>query len=241
MKIERINDEIFEKISNLVNEMIGLNLSHKKKAMVNSRLSKRLRELGLNDFEEYYQFLDGNKNELIKLYNLLTTNVTKFFREEYHFSYLEEEVLPNIMANKDNKKIKVWSAGCSSGEEAYSLAIVLKEFFNTEKWDVKILATDINTEVLKVAREGIYHQRQVKPIPYNLLVKHFKLGQDEKKDLFKVKSDLKDLVRFGKINLNKAGEYPIKSKFDFIFCRIVFIYFIDKIRNEILYKFHTHL
>ncbi|SJZ40910.1 CheR family methyltransferase [Selenihalanaerobacter shriftii] len=236
----KISDKAFNQISELMQRTIGLNLSTKKKAMVHSRLSKRLRELNLDSFDEYYQLLNESESELVHLCNLLTTNVTKFFREKYHFQFLQDRVLPQIKADKCNKKIRIWSAGCSSGEEVYSLAIILREFFDDD-WDIKILATDINTEVLRLAKKGIYHQRQIKPIPYKLLTKYFKLGEGKNKGLFKVKQHLNELVVFKRLNLNQSTEYPIKSELDFVFCRNVFIYFKKKTREQVLHRFYNYI
>ncbi|MGM0369207.1 MAG: CheR family methyltransferase [Bacillota bacterium] len=237
--VEEINEEIFQKISDLVYQEIGVNLPNKKKAMVNSRLTKRIREKGLSSFEEYYQFLKDNKSALVDLFNSLTTNVTHFFREDHHFDFLDNQVFP-ALKNKSRKRIRIWSAGCSSGEEPYSLAIKFAESFNLNRWDIKILATDINTEVLKLASKGIYQARQVDKVPYPLLKKYFKLGTGENAKLFKVKNSLKKLIDFRRSNLNQKN-YPISSKLDFIFCRNVFIYFNQETRKQILKRFHSHL
>ncbi|MGM0370630.1 MAG: CheR family methyltransferase [Bacillota bacterium] len=237
--MEEISEKIFNHISDLIYQKIGVHLPQKKKAMVNSRLSKRIRKLGLKDFEAYCQYLENNKEELLHLFNTLTTNVTHFFREKHHFDFLCENVFPEIKRDKADKKIRCWSAGCSSGEEAYTLAILLAEFFS-DSWDLKILASDINTEVLTVAQQGIYHQRQVKKIPYDLLKKYFKLGTGENQGLFKVKAKLKNLIEFRRSNLNQK-HYPIKSDLDFIFCRNVFIYFNSETQNKILNRFHHYL
>lgn len=237
--VQEISEELFNHISDLIYQEIGVNLPQKKKAMVNSRLSKRIRKLGLQDFSEYSNYLEDNKEELLHLFNTLTTNVTHFFREEHHFDFLCDNVLPQIKEQKPNKKVRCWSAGCSSGEEAYTLAILLAEFFSNA-WDVKILATDINTEVLTAAKKGIYHQRQVKKVPYDLLKKYFKLGSGENEGLFKAKTKLKNMVQFRRSNLNQ-DQYPIKSKLDFIFCRNVFIYFNSDTQNKILNRFHRYL
>ncbi|ACL71004.1 CheR family methyltransferase [Halothermothrix orenii] len=234
-----MSDEIFQKISKLVHEKIGLKLTDKKKYMVYSRLSRRLRELGLTNFNKYYQLLKKDTSELEELINLLTTNVTNFFREIHHFAFLKNRVFTELKQEKHNKKIRVWSAGCSSGEEAYSLAIILYDHFGPE-WDIKILATDINTEVLNMAREGIYNYQQVKNIPYNLLSRYFLMGTGDNEGLFKVKDDIKKLIVFKKLNLN-SGSYQIESKLDFIFCRNVFIYFNHKIRARILEHFYRLL
>jgi len=228
----------FTKIQKLIYDQIGVNLKTSKKTMVKARLLKRLRRLGLTSFEEYLEFLNHNNQELVILYNFLTTNVTHFFREKHHFKYMQDNVLPELLL--ENKKvIRVWSAGCSSGEEVYSLAIVLKEFFPKD-WTIKILGTDINTEVLKIASTGIYSQKSVEKIPYSLLKKYFLLGSGKNEGFFKVKKVLKDTVTFGRLNLND-DTYPIKNKIDIIFCRNVFIYFDKRTQKEILRRFYRQL
>ncbi len=234
------SDQLFNKFSRLIYQNIGVNLPLKKKSMVKSRLAKRIRRLRMNSFAEYYDYLSDNDAELVQLYNLLTTNVTKFFREDYHFQFLQQKLFPRLKRRRQ-KRLYIWSAGCSSGEEVYSLAITIREFFDPEVWKIKILATDINTEVLEAAQEGIYHYRQVKSIPYNLLKKYFKLGRGSNNRLFKVKDELKQLIRFKRLNLNQKSSYPIDKRLDFIFCRNVFIYFNQEIRDEILARFHSHL
>lgn len=228
----------FKKIQKLIYKEIGVNLKASKKTMVKSRLLKRLRVLNLNSFEEYLDFLNKNSDELVILYNFLTTNVTHFFREDHHFQYMREKVLPELL-KKDKKVIRVWSAGCSSGEEVYTLGIVLKEFF-PNNWTIKILGTDINTEVLKIAKTGIYSDKSVKKIPYKLLRKYFLLGEGKNEGFFKVKKSLTGLVTFGRLNLNHQT-YPIKNKMDIIFCRNVFIYFDKATQNSILRKFYNQL
>jgi len=233
-----LTQKTFIRIQKIIYEEIGVDLKISKKTMVKSRLLKRLRSLRFNSFEDYLSFLEGNDQELVILYNFLTTNVTHFFREKHHFEYMENKILPELLI--ENKKvIRVWSAGCSSGEEVYSLAIVLKEFF-PKNWTIKILGTDINTEVLNIAKIGVYSKKSVEKIPYTLLKKYFFLGKGKNKDFFKVKNSLKDLVTFGRLNLND-DVYPIKNKIDMIFCRNVFIYFNQSTQKQILRKFYKQL
>ncbi|QTL99527.1 methyltransferase domain-containing protein [Iocasia frigidifontis] len=234
-----ISDQLFYKFSNILNKEIGLSLPLKKKYLLYTRLTGRLRELGLNDFDTYYNLIIGNRSELVKLYNLLTTNVTRFFREKYHFKYLQEEVLP-LFLTAEKKKIRAWSAGCSTGEEAYSLAIVLEQFFQGKGYDIKIIATDINTEVLEFARKGVYSYQKVADIPYELLTRYFMLGQEQNRGFFKVKNHLRKMLTFENLNLN-LEDYAINYKFDFIFCRNVFIYFDQKTRKRILNNFYNYL
>lgn len=235
----QLSDKTFSKIQNKIYNEIGVNLKSSKKLMVKARLLKRLKILSIHDFDEYLRYIDRNNGELVILYNILTTNVTHFFREEHHFDYLINQVLPIIEKNSKNKTIRVWSAGCSSGEEVYTLAIVLKEFF-PKTWTIKILGTDINTEVLTIAKEGIYSSEAVKKIPYMLLKKYFYMGTGKNEGFFKVKEVLKQSVTLGRLNLND-NRFPIKNQVNIIFCRNVFIYFDKRTQQKILRKFYRVL
>lgn len=234
-----ISDHLFYKFSNILNKEIGLFLPLKKKYLLYTRLVGRLRQLGLNNFDIYYDLIVKDRAELVKLYNLLTTNVTRFFRENYHFEYLKGELLPLFLSAK-KKKIRAWSAGCSTGEEAYSLAIVLDHFFQDKGFDIKIIATDINTEVLEFASKGIYSYQKIADIPYELLTRYFMLGKKQNEGFFKVKKRLRKMLIFENLNLNLEN-YVLNYKFDFIFCRNVFIYFERRTRNRILNNFYNQL
>ncbi|TDX53200.1 CheR family methyltransferase [Orenia marismortui] len=233
-----ISDRTFRKISQLVYNSIGIKLKKNKKAMLKSRLIGRLIELDLDNFDQYYKFLINSKEEFDNLINFVTTNVTSFFREDHHFDYLISKVLPELEDDKDRKKIRVWSAGCSSGEEAYSIAIVLSEYFNDQEWDCKVLATDINKSVLSKASQGIYSKEEVKYLPKYIINKYFK---SIKEGYFKVKESIREKIVFKKVNLKPGSYYPIKSKLDFIFCRNVFIYFDHQTRKKISNKFYKLL
>ncbi|WP_018248909.1 CheR family methyltransferase [Orenia marismortui] len=236
-----ISDRTFRKISQLVYNSIGIKLKKNKKAMLKSRLIGRLIELDLENFDQYYKFLINSKEEFDNLINFVTTNVTSFFREDHHFDYLISKVLPELEANKDTKKIRCWSAGCSSGEEAYSIAIVLSEYFDGQDWDFKILATDINKEVLYKACEGVYSKEELKGVSEAIINKYFKLIKKNNKVYFKIRKNLREKIVFKKVNLKPGSYYPIKSKLDFIFCRNVFIYFDHHTRKKISNKFYKLL
>lgn len=240
MAIEQISNQEFKKIQELVYENIGVNLTAKKKALVVSRLSKRIRDLNFHNFSEYINFVQENPEECEKFLNSITTNVTKFYREKNHFAYLKNVFLPQILKNKNRKNIFCWSAACSTGEEPYTLAIVLHEFFQNKNWKIKILASDINTDVLQRASRGIYKKEKVKNISYDLLTRHFQLGTGPNKGLFKIKKYLRKMVTFKKINLKNKEQYPEKKP-DFIFCRNVFIYFNQQTTNSILNNFYQKL
>lgn len=242
----KLTDKEFHHIRQLVYNSIGVNLTEAKKTLVISRLSRRLRELNLESFSSYIVILEKNQQELEKMLNLITTNVTKFFREEHHFNYITKYFLPILEQQAAqgliDKSIRVWSAGCATGEEPYTIAMVLHNYFShKENWDIKIMASDVNTETLKKAYTGIYTKEEVAGIPYQFLTKYFKLGTGVNMGKFKVKNVLRQLITFKRINLIAAKEYPIGKQLDMIFCRNVFIYFDKPTQGEILNRYYKHL
>ncbi|MFW6306828.1 MAG: CheR family methyltransferase [Bacillota bacterium] len=238
---ERLSEKEYREIKDIVYNTIGVDLTKNKKPLIVSRLSRRIRYLGLHSFTDYIYYLKGNEQEMEQLYNSITTNVTHFFREERQFDFLVNEYLPaEHQRLKEKKKIRVWSAACSTGEEPYTLAILLKEFFANNDIKIQILASDINTDVLRFAEKGIYTQEKVKKISYNLLKKYFRLGTGENQGLFNVKDNLKSMIQFKQINL-MDNNYPLKSPVDIIFCRNVFIYFNEETRDRILNKFYKYM
>ncbi len=240
-----LTEDDFQAFRDMIYRSIGVNLTEAKRALTISRLSRRLKELQLQTIGEYLRYVEKNPGELEIMFNLITTNVTKFFRESHHFDFLNQEYLPHLeaMASSDqDKQIRAWSAGCSTGEEPYTMAIVLNEFFSKKKgWKIKILASDINTETLKKAAEGVYSRKEVEGISYPLLKKYFKLGTGSNEGLFKVKDELKRLVTFRRVNLTAEEDFPIKQGLNFIFCRNVFIYFDKETQTRVLRKFNAHL
>ena len=233
--------EEFEIIRAMVYQQTGINLSTPKIAMIQSRLTKRLKEIGCQDFKKYIKLTTLDHRERAVMFNLITTNVTKFFRENHHFEFINS-VLPDYLANKPKKVINVWSAACSTGQEPYSIAITLNEYFKDHPGEFHIIASDINTEVLKKASEGIYPWEEVNEIPYNLLTKYFKLGSGTNKGLFKIKEHLQRKVSFRQINLVDANvDYPVEGLYDFIFCRNVFIYFDMETKRRAVRKMYRKL
>ncbi len=244
--VNRLSARDFQTVRQIVYDSIGVNLTEAKKALVISRLSKRLRELKMQDFAQYFQFLHENPAETEIMFNYLTTNVTKFFREKHHFEYLFREYLPHWESRSENslvkKRIRAWSAGCSTGEEPYTLAMVLLDYFKNKKdWSVNILASDVNTAVLKKAYAGIYARQEVEGIPYNSLKKYFKLGVKTNTGFFKVKKILQKIISFQQINLVSPEKFPAAGSLNMIFCRNVFIYFDLEVRRKILERFHRSL
>lgn len=243
----QITDEQFNTIRTMVYDSIGVNLTDAKRQLVVSRLSRRLRELKIDSFGSYLEYLQKNRSELEVLFNRITTGVTKFFRENHHFQYLTSDFLPGYEEEREKAKkdlrIRGWSAGCSTGEEPYTIAMVLHDYFlkRKKKPKIQILASDINTDVLAKARKGIYKKNEVMDVPYDFLRRYFLLGTGPHKGTLKVKKDLSDSIIFRQINLTAHREFPISEPLTFIFCRNVFIYFNRETQLRLLDKFHENL
>lgn len=222
----RFTDDDFAFIRRLVGEQTGINLSDGKREMVYGRLARRLRERAIGSFAEYCKLLEGDDGEIMHLVNAITTNLTSFFRENHHFEYLRNTLLPELLElNRHSRRLRIWSAGCSTGEEPYSLAITLKESLPAHNgWDVKILATDIDTNVLDKARRGVYAQDSVRNVPPERVQRWFRRGAGANAGKVQVNPVLQELVRFRQLNLMHES-WPMKGRFDAIFCRNVVIYF----------------
>lgn len=222
----KFTDRDFSFIRRLVGETTGIVLTDAKRNMVYSRLARRLRALGLNDFSSYLDLLKSEDEvELVNFINAITTNLTSFFREMHHFDYLRNTVIPELVkAHNTDRRIRVWSAGCSTGEEPYSLAITLKESIpDIGGWDVKILATDLDTNVVQKASHGVYSTDRVDGLPKPVVHKWFLRGKGSHADSVKVHPELQDLITFKQLNLMHS--WPFKGPFDLVFCRNVIIYF----------------
>ena len=231
----------FNKFREIVYREAGIKLADVKKILVQARLMKRLRFLNLESFEDYYNYLLENfEEEKINFVNAITTNKTEFFRENDHFEYMKSYILPAFEAKGENE-IRIWSAGCSTGEEPYTIGITLLEYFKGKKAPFcKILATDIDTQVLEKGLNGVYTQEQVAGIDKKILKEYFLKGTGENQGFFKVKDFLKNLVFFRRLNL-LADTYPMKKKFDVIFCRNVIIYFDKDTQRKLFDNFSRYL
>jgi chemotaxis protein methyltransferase CheR len=230
----------FDLLRKLVNEHTGINLSDHKQEMLYSRLSRRLRVLNLTSFSKYYKLLqtDGGE-EIVHFINAVTTNLTAFFREPHHFELLETILLPRLMERKQaTRRLRIWSAGCASGEEPYSIAMVIKETVPPE-WDVKILATDLDSSVLAKGSKGIYEEeRLVETIAEERLHRWFRKGTGSQAGKVQVVPEIQALVTFKHLNLMHA--WPMHGPLDIIFCRNVVIYF-DKSTQKVLFERFAHL
>jgi len=230
----------FNFLRKLSNEHSGIQVPDERFDMFYSRLSKRVRKLGLSNFKEYCQYLTHHSdNEFTEFINAITTNLTAFFRENHHFEYLRDVVIPEvILRNKASRQIKIWSAGCSTGEEPYSLAITLKENVPVD-WDVKILATDLDTNVLQTALEGVYTEDRISGISEERLKRWFMRGKSAQLGQVKVRTEIQQLIQFKQLNLMK--EWPMKCHFDFIFCRNVLIYFDRETKTMLANRYNEML
>lgn len=239
--IRMLKDGEFNLIKDIVYKESGIHLSDMKKALVQARVMKRLRQLRIGNYEDYCQYLTDNYDaEIVNLINCITTNKTDFFREPKHFEFLKQTALPAFdLAGRS--KIRIWSAGCSTGAEAYTIAISVREYYENKKMpDVKILATDIDTQVLRKADSGVYGAGEVENIDVSVLKKYFMRGSGENAGLFKIKPAVRSIVSFGRLNL-LDDLYPMKGLFDIVFCRNVIIYFDGESRRKLFEKFSSYL
>ena len=219
-------NEDFEALRKLVKELTGINLSDQKRELVYGRLARRLRALQLRSFAEYRELLsrDGGK-EISELCNAITTNLTAFFREPHHFEYLREQLLRPLAAQSGGtRRLRIWSAGCSTGEEAYSLAItVLEAVPDLRRWDIRILATDLDSDVLARARPGLYSAERIRGLSPERIARYFTQQQERDGLHYKVIPELASLITFKQLNL--MHPLPMKGPLQAIFCRNVIIYF----------------
>jgi chemotaxis protein methyltransferase CheR len=233
-------NEDFQALRKLVKEITGINLSDQKRELVCGRLARRLRALHLRTFAEYRDLLasDGGR-EIGELCNAITTNLTSFFRESHHFEYLREQVLQPLVAQRGSqRRIRIWSAGCSTGEEAYSLAMtVIESFPELRTWDVKILATDLDSDVLAKAQRGIYAADRVRSIGPQRLGRFFAEKRGKDGVSYEVSAELTALITFKQLNLMHS--LPMKGPLDAIFCRNVVIYFDKDTQRELFSRVAT--
>lgn len=230
-----ITDQDFALFSKLVYDKTGINLHYGKKQLLQSRVNKVLRKREIPSYRAYYEIVkkDSSGQELIEFINLISTNVTHFFREEKHFDFIKQEWFNNYDF-KSKKSVKVWSAACSSGEEPYSIAITLKELLG-ESTPFEIYSSDISTKVLNMAQKGVYPFASIEKLNEQVLKKYFMEGKNSAAGYVKVKDNIKKHVTFHKVNLIEPFRLPFK--FDIIFCRNVMIYFDLNIKELIVNKF----
>lgn len=235
-----ITAEEFSRFRTLIYDESGISLSEQKRTLLASRLSRRLRDLELATFSDYYAKVteDPTREEFTRMLDLISTNKTDFFREPKHFAFLRERIIPEL---EGTKRIRIWSSACSSGEEPYTIAMTLFDTVrNPAEWDFKILASDLSTRVLAKAAMGTYDEERVCGVPSEVIRRHFLRGRGESAGLLKVKPHLTEMIQFRRINL-MDDHFPIKSSLDLIFCRNVMIYFDRPTQETLVNKFHHYL
>ena len=235
-----LTDKEFELFKHLIYQQVGIKLDEPKKTLLVSRLGKRLRDLHLSSYQAYYDCVsgEGGGEELIKLLDLVSTNKTEFYREPVHFDFLRDQVLPEVQSSRT---LRIWSSASSSGEEPYTIAMTLSDAIpDINRWDIKILASDISTRVLAKASSGIYEEERVSQLPNDLVKRHFLRGKGPQAGKLQVRPQVARLVAFRRINLMDPT-FPIRSQLDVIFCRNVMIYFDRPTQTKLMEKFFRYL
>lgn len=231
----------FKQLAEYIEAHYGIHLKSEKQTLLMGRLNKVLTDMGFDSFSQYFDYIlkDSCGEGIITLVDKITTNHTFFMRENEHFSYLQQNVLPNLVHGIKDKDLRIWCAACSTGEEAYTLAMILDDYFEKEKnmWDTKVLATDISSQVLGIAKQGIYSNDKINPIPVHWRQNYFeKIDKDNSRVIDRIKAE----VVYRKFNLMEPA-FPFKKKFHIIFCRNVMIYFNSKTKDALIEKFYEQL
>lgn len=235
----------FERLSRVIYDHCGITLKAEKMELVRARLAKRLRATGVSTYQQYIDTVLSNHDseEFVKLIDAISTNLTSFFRESQHFDFLAQTHLPKVVrTNSGTRRLRGWSAGCSSGEEPYTIAMVLNETLpslGASGWDVKLLATDISTQVLDRARTGIYDEERARTIPAAFRGKYFEPRKKDGETYIAAKPELRNLIVFNRLNLMEA--WPFTGPFDFIFCRNVMIYFDKPTQERLVQRYYDML
>ena len=245
--VPTMSDIEFLRFSNLIYNESGINLPINKKIMLTTRLLKRLRHLNIPSFKQYYDYVcssNGRKEEIYSMLDVVSTNKTDFFREAGHFDVLKNKILPQLLTSKKialNKKINIWSAGCSTGQEPYSIAMVVDNFLSNHP-DINyfILATDISGNALDTAKKAIYPKHAFKDIPGHLQSRYLMRGKGPQKDFNRIVPELRNNIQFKWMNLNDR-EIRIRIPVNIIFCRNVIIYFDRKTQIELFRKVYNLL
>ncbi len=244
--IPLLTDSELSTFIDLIYDECGIHLKPEKRSMLSARLGKRLKALGLQSFQDYLRYLDDANlriRELVSLVDAVTTNKTDFFREDNHFAFLTQKALPDIVKTRHFQKdghLQFWSAGCSTGEEPYTLAMVLEDFFSQRPGDYSILATDIAIKVLKKARQAVYPEALIAPIPKPFRKKYLMAGKGHQLGHYRVVPELRKKITFGRLNFMDP-DYNLGMKMDAIFCRNVIIYFDYVTKSKVIKKLYHYL
>ena len=243
---ESLSESDFLLFQQLIEKEAGIHLTPEKKALLVGRLTRRLRELRIPCLRNYYQRVVTDPDELTRMLDCISTNETHFFREPSHFEFLSQKLLPwwSDLAKVGGRprQVRAWSAGCSTGEEPYSLAMTLLEHFpSSSGWQIEILATDLSTRVLKTAHESEWPIEKAQEIPGGRLKTYMLRGTGAQEGKMKAGPEIRQVVRFERLNLLEASSYPKSKMFDLIFCRNVLIYFQPETKQQVVQRLLNHL
>ncbi len=244
-KTIKISDEEFGQLRDFIYDQSGIYVADNRKYLLENRLANRLKALNLKNFGEYYYFLrydPGKRTELSRLFESVTTNETSFYRNPPQLKVFQDKILPEVLdlQRKQNlKRLNIWSAGCSTGEEPYTLSMILNEALRTEllRWNIKITANDLSEAVLKAARKGLYNEYTLRTTPKEVVARYFQKDAN----VYKVKSEVKRLVSFGQINLSDRMALRRVERSQIVFCRNVIIYFDDEMKKKVISAFYDNL
>jgi chemotaxis protein methyltransferase CheR len=241
----KVSDAEFRQLRDFIYEQCGIFIGENRKYLIENRLSSRIKDLNLLSYNEYYNYLrfDSNKRaELTKLFEVVTTNETSFYRNPPQLQVFQEVVLKDTiegLRKSNSKKLRIWSAGCSTGEEPYTIAIIIHELLRQEvlTWDIKITANDLSEAVLASARRGVYSEYALRTTPKELIARYF--ARDGAN--YKIENKIKHLVSFGQINLNDKFQLARVERSHIVFCRNVIIYFDDDMKRRVISAFYDNL
>ena len=239
MSFEEMTMSDFHKLSQFIQGKYGIKLPESKKIMLQGRLYKRLKALNFENYSEYTQYVlsfDG-KEEISMMVDAVSTNKTDFFREDIHFKLLQKEIFPEIQELKNSIFYRIWSAGCSSGEEAYTIAMIMMDMMKQNPgWDFSVMGSDISTTMLRIAKKAVYSYERIDEIPYEFRKKYLLKSKDRSENLIRIAPEIRSKVNFDYLNLlDDISTYP-DGTFDIIFCRNTLIYFERDIQTMVVEK-----
>lgn len=240
----KITDQEFANLRDFIYEKCGIYIADNRKYLLENRLGNRLKKLNLRNFEEYYNVLryDASKSaELKKLFEVITTNETSFYRNPPQLQVFQDKVLADVLGEcrKKGRKLRIWSAGCSTGEEPYTISMIIHELLKSEvgSWDIKITANDLSERVLQSARKGVYNDYTLRTTPKEIAERYFDMNDG----VNTVSQDVKNLVSFGQINLKDKVQLKRVERSQIVFCRNVIIYFDDEMKKQVINAFYDNL
>ncbi|HBU36562.1 Chemotaxis protein methyltransferase [Pseudodesulfovibrio profundus] len=240
----KVSDLEFQSLRDYIYEQCGIYIADNRKYLLENRLGNRLKKLNLKSFDEYYNYLKfdvGKDRELKKLFEVITTNETSFYRNPPQLEVFQHNILKDVLAGcrKKGRKLRIWSAGCSTGEEPYTIAIILHEILKSEisQWDIKITANDLSERVLESARRGLYNDYTLRTTPPEIAQRYFDMDNGSNS----IKPEVKKLVQFSQINLKDRGQIRRIERSDIVFCRNVIIYFDDDMKKQVISSFYDNL